>query len=86
MVRFGLAIGLLSSLFKMTKCLLNFRKNGFKISDETSSFIAGCVSVLALMLVNEKELSLLKIIIYPRAIEFIVNELLARGIIKKFEF
>lgn len=77
-------MGLLSALFKMTKCFLKFTE--LNISPEVESFIAGCASSMALLLTNEKELSLLKMIIYPRVIEVILNALAEKGYLRNFKY
>jgi hypothetical protein len=72
--------GLFSFLFKFTRFII--RKLNLKINRDSEVMMAALVSSMALKLAEAKDMNLLKLLIYPRAIESIYSLLVEKGIIK----
>lgn len=75
---------MLSLLFKATKCLLN-RPLFDKIHNSIKIFIAGMIASLAIKFATLQEVTMIKLMLYPRVIECIFQYLCEKGIIKKFK-
>ena len=79
---FGVVVGLFSGLYKLARCLLNrFYPN---LKTEYKTYISGMISSLALLLANPGEQSILKMLIYPRALECLFQLLCEKGYLVKF--
>ncbi|CDW84492.1 UNKNOWN [Stylonychia lemnae] len=61
--------------------------NGLNIQlrSQYKQFIAGALSSLSLSLANEKEISILTMIIYPRATEVIYKMMVQKGYLREFK-
>ncbi|CDW86741.1 UNKNOWN [Stylonychia lemnae] len=79
-LRFGLMVFSLSFLYKITRLVI--KKAGIKISRDLEVFISASISSLSLFLADSKDMNLLKVMIFPRAIEALYALLKERGIIK----
>ncbi|CDW83573.1 UNKNOWN [Stylonychia lemnae] len=81
--KFGVVVGLFSSLYKLTRCLLNKYFPDMNVALKT--YISGMVSSLALLIASPGEQSILKLLIYPRAFECLFQLMCEKGYIKKFK-
>lgn len=81
--KFGIVVGLFSGLYKLTKCLLNKYFPDLDLIYKT--YLSGMVCSLALLLANPSEQAILKMLIYPRALECLFQLLCEKGYIKKFK-
>ena len=82
--KFGLVIGLLSGLFKLTRCILN-RDAFSQVDGRLKIFLQGIICSLALQLASKSDLAMLKLMIYPRVIECIYHYLRDQGVIPVFK-
>ncbi len=82
--KFGFVIGLLSALFKLCKCIFN-RPLFANIDQRVKVFISGMIASLALRLATSSEVTMVKLLLYPRVIECIFQYLCEKGLIKKFK-
>lgn len=68
--KFGVVIGLVSALFKLSKCIFN-RPLFAKIDQRIKVFVSGMIASLALRLATSSEVTMVKLLLYPRVIECI---------------
>ena len=78
--RFSLMCGLFSALYKFTRCILRYLK--IKIDKDLEVFLASAISSISLLIATRSDLNLLKIFIYPRAIEALYNLSIEKGLIR----
>ena len=81
--KFALLTGLFSLFFNIPKLIM--RKLNFNLSPQKEGFICGLFSSLALLFATPGEVSIIKLVIYPRVIECIFEILCEKGILKKFK-
>ena len=67
--KFGIVVGLFSGLYKLARCLLNKYMPNMKT--EYKTYLSGMISSLALLFANTGEKNILKMLVYPRALECI---------------
>ena len=65
--KFGVVVGLFSGLYKLARCLLN--RYWPELTPCCKTYAAGMFCSLALLLANPGEQAILKMLIYPRALE-----------------
>ena len=83
-VRFGIVCAAFSFLYKATRCFI--QKFKIPLTLDQTVFISSLMSSLGLLLAKESDLNLIKVLIYPRALEAIYNILKAKGIIKPIKY
>ena len=79
-LKFGLMCALFSFAYNFTRWIA--RKLNLLLSKDLEVFIASLLSAFTLFIADKSDLGLLKIAIYPRAIEACYSLLLERGIVK----
>ena len=85
--KFGLVAGLFSLFFNVTRYVLRkVMGKDNKMGEQYEGFICGLVGSLALFFANSGEMSLVKLVVYPRAIECLFELMVERGILRKFKY
>ena len=83
--RFGLSIGLVSSIYMGVMCCLR-RTLGKKINRKRAMAFAAFLSAIPIVVgLNKKELSLFKLLIYPLMYRCLVTKLIELGLIPTFK-
>ena len=84
MVRFGIVCGLFSFLYKACRCLI--KKMQIPMTLDLEVFCASLLSSTSLLLAKQSDLNLIKVLIYPRALEAIFNILKEKGYIRPIKY
>ena len=80
--RFGLFCGLFSFIFKVARRILA----PHKFSKDIELFLAAALSSVSIYVLPPKDMTLLKVLLYPRAIEGLYSLLKEKGLVKPLPY